>query len=157
SHRSVRRGRSIAVRIPFDSLFARHDTMSSSPAGARIARRVAMLVASLAVVGVRAEALAACNATPRPSCVRSVAASTLMKEAAVGRERLKLSFKGMLGDTTLAQLGNPVTGTTRYDICFYDDHSVLAGQMIVDRAGQTCGSAGKPCWAAMGPRGWRYK
>ena len=64
--------------------------MSSSAAGARIARRVAMLVTSLAVVGVRAEALAACNPAPLPSCVTSATASALIKEAAVGRERLKL-------------------------------------------------------------------
>src|SRR6185436_8859513 len=137
-------------------LFARHDTMSS-PVRARTARRVAMLLASLAVVGVRAEALAACNTTPRAGCVTSATASALIKEAAVGRERLKLSFKGMLGETTRAQFGNPVDGATRYDVCFYDDRGALAGQLIVDRGGQSCGPVGKPCWAPIGPRGWRYK
>ena len=77
-----------------------------------------MLLASMAVVGVRAEALAACDTAPRTGCVTSSAASALIKEAAVGREKLKLSFKGMLGDTTRQQFGDPVDGTTRYDICF---------------------------------------
>src|SRR6185369_3135065 len=100
---------------------------------------------------------AACDPTPRAGCVTSATASALIKEAAVGRERLKLSFKGMLGETTRAQFGDPVDGDTRYDICFYDDRRALAGELVVDRGGQGCGPVAKPCWAPIGPRGWRYK
>jgi hypothetical protein len=50
-----------------------------------------------------------------------------------------------------------VTGTTRFDVCLYDDGARLVGQLTIDRGSQPCGPVGKPCWAPIGPRGYRYK
>jgi hypothetical protein len=55
-----------------------------------------------------------------------------------------------------AQLGDPVAGTTRYDVCVYDDAARLAGSLTVDRAAQSCGTSAKPCWRAISTKGYRY-
>jgi hypothetical protein len=54
------------------------------------------------------------------------------------------------------QFGNPVTGTTRFDVCVYDDALRLVGALTVDRAGQSCGSTSRLCWRAISTRGYRY-
>lgn len=53
-----------------------------------------------------------------------------------------------------AQLGNPTAGTTRYDVCVYDDALRLVGSLTVDRAGQTCPQ--KACWRPIASTGYRY-
>jgi hypothetical protein len=47
-----------------------------------------------------------------------------------------------------------VSGSTRYDICIYNQANALVTGMTVDRAGQTCGT--KPCWKAQHTTGYRY-
>jgi hypothetical protein len=47
--------------------------------------------------------------------------------------------------------GDPVAGASRYAVCLYDDSGVLAGELPVDRAGDTCGA--KPCWTEKGTGG----
>jgi hypothetical protein len=47
-----------------------------------------------------------------------------------------------------------VSGTTRYDLCIYNQAGALVAELTVDRAGQTCGT--RPCWRALGTTGYRY-
>jgi hypothetical protein len=48
-----------------------------------------------------------------------------------------------------------VNGTTRVDLCIYGDGGTLIQGFAVDRAGDVC--AGKPCWKAVGLKGYQYK
>jgi hypothetical protein len=80
-----------------------------------------------------------------------------VKEAVPGKERLRLQLKKLVPTVAQAQFGDPVTGTTRFDVCFYDAARRLAGALPVDRGGATCGGAGTPCWKALGTTGYRYR
>ncbi len=53
-----------------------------------------------------------------------------------------------------SQFGDPVSGTTRYDVCVYDEALRPVGRLTIDRAGATCGS--RPCWKAISTKGYRY-
>jgi hypothetical protein len=54
-------------------------------------------------------------------------------------------------------LGNPATGSTRYDLCLYDPEEALVRGLTVDEAGEACGPNDKPCWKDKGGKGWAYK
>lgn len=62
---------------------------------------------------------------------------------------------------TQLDFGNPLfEGGTAYALCIYDDDDRLAGELIVDRAGDACGS--RPCWKTTGMnpplgRGYQYR
>ena len=77
-----------------------------------------------------------------------------IEEGTPGRERLKLVLRKLVPDVLQTELGNPVTGTTRYDVCVYDDALRLVGSLNVDRAAQPCGT--RPCWRVVGTKGYRY-
>jgi hypothetical protein len=96
-----------------------------------------------------------CPSTPAPGCIPAERAVVKWNEQAVGREKVKLALRKLVGAVTQGQFGDPVAGTTRYDLCLYDEAGELAGGLSVDRAGDTC--AGNPCWAALSTRGYRYK
>src|SRR5262245_58861564 len=55
-----------------------------------------------------------------------------------------------------AQFGDPVTGTTRYDVCVYDKTLQLVGNLTVDRAAGLCGSPPRVCWRSVSNTGYRY-
>jgi hypothetical protein len=93
---------------------------------------------------------------PRTDCVDSADPSLSIKEGNPGRERLSLALKKLVPQVTQSQFGNPAMGTTRYDVCIYDDAARLAGILTVDRAGQSCGSSSKACWQPIGAKGYRY-
>ena len=77
-----------------------------------------------------------------------------MKETVPGKERLIAKLlKGPA--LTQADFGDPVSGSTVYDVCIYDDTGALAGQLQVDRAGELC--AGKECFRSLGPKGYSYE
>jgi cysteine-rich repeat protein len=97
----------------------------------------------------------ACATAPDPACVSAGKASLSVLEKKPGKEKLKLALKKLAGDVPLAELGDPVVGTTRYDVCLYGGASQLVAELSVDRAGQSCGS--KPCWKAAGSAGFKYK
>lgn len=69
-----------------------------------------------------------------------------------GREKLVAKFlKGPALQQT--DLGNPLDASqggsgTAYALCIYDEDEQLVGDLLVDRAGQTCGS--QPCWRPIG-------
>jgi hypothetical protein len=111
----------------------------------------------------------ACPVTADAGCTGGFAKGLLlMKENVPGKEKLVAKF---LKGPALAQadMGNPLdvaqggTGTA-YSLCVYDDASNLAGDVFVDRAGDTCD--GRPCWKSIGRapndpqgpgKGYRYK
>jgi cysteine-rich repeat protein len=96
-----------------------------------------------------------CAAAPIDGCVDAGKASLSVVESKPGKEKLKLALKKLGAAVPLADLGDPVAGATRYDVCIYREGNTLAGELSVDRAGESCGS--KPCWKAAGAAGFKYK
>jgi cysteine-rich repeat protein len=93
-----------------------------------------------------------CAIPPDPTCIAAGRTRLRIRERIPGRE--KLSVKLTRGGS--ADLGDPVLGTTRVDLCVYDAAGRLAGELRVDRAGDGCGERGKPCWSSSGS-GSRYR
>jgi cysteine-rich repeat protein len=103
--------------------------------------------------------LEGCPAAPNPACLGGFAEGVLsVSEKATGREKLTARI---LDGPLLAgpAFGNPVGGATAYRLCVYDGAGALAGDLLVDRAGDACGAV--PCWSGLGKpggtKGWRYK
>ncbi len=101
-----------------------------------------------------------CPASPDGTCLNSFAKGLLLVSEAPGKQKFLAKFIG--GPATVqTDLGNPLTGGgTAYHVCVYDTGGALAGQLDVDRAGATCGSAA--CWKAVGGdppggKGYKYK
>jgi hypothetical protein len=80
-----------------------------------------------------------------------------IKERRPGRERLAFNARRFEAGLPRDDLGDPVGGTTAYRLCIYDESDGLVGLLQVDRAGDVCGSASKPCWKAVGTKGWAYR
>ena len=103
-----------------------------------------------------------CPATP-DTCTGGFAKGTLIVKESVGKE--KLLVKMVKGPAILqTDFGDPlVAGGTKYHLCIYDDTPSLAGELIVDRAGDTnCSGGAADCWSSIGPappggKGYRYK
>src|SRR5262249_25926481 len=108
-------------------------------------------------IAASSQATASCAPGPRLGCAVPFGGIALVKEGTPGRERMKIAFKGPAPGLQLSEAGNPTSGSTRYDVCFYDGGGALAGTLTVDRAGATCGAAAKPCWQPIGDKGYRYK
>lgn len=103
-----------------------------------------------------------CPPTP-DTCTGGFAKGILIVKEAAGKE--KLLVKMIKGPAILqADFGDPVTaGGTKYNLCIYDDTPSLAGELIVDRGGDTsCSGGATDCWSPIGPlppsgKGYRYK
>lgn len=95
-----------------------------------------------------------CAPAPRTGCTAFARSALDVDEKRAGKEKLRLGLKGSAQAITPGQLGDPVGGTTRVDVCLYDQAGALVAEVIVDRAGLTCGT--KPCWKALGGSGYRY-
>ena len=95
-----------------------------------------------------------CGPAPRTGCVDAGRAVLSINERTPGQERLKGALKRLASTVGLNDLGHPVSGSTRYDVCIYNQANALVGEMTVDRAGQTCGT--RPCWKVLGSNGYRY-
>ncbi len=100
-----------------------------------------------------------CSLTPS-ACVTGFAKGQLLvNEKKEGNEKLTAKFlKGPL--LLQSDFGNPVGGSTSYQLCVYDEAGDLVGDLSVDRAGDTC--SGKDCWKAVGGappdgKGFKYK
>jgi len=103
------------------------------------------------------EAPALCAPTPAEGCLAATKASLSVKEGKAGSEKLKASLKGFELATMLSDFGDPVGGTTAYDLCVYDDQAQLVTALGVRRGGQSCGARQKSCWKAKGGKGWSYR
>lgn len=92
---------------------------------------------------------ALCAPTAAAGCVEGFqSASLLVKESAVGREKLIAKFaKGP--DVAQMDYGNPIRppcGVTDYALCLYDGGGQLQGELTVDRAGERCSAGAAMCW-----------
>jgi hypothetical protein len=96
-----------------------------------------------------------CSPTPAPGCVAPSKGVLLVNEKAPGKEKLKVVFTKLQSAITPNQFGDPVNGNTAYHVCVYDPDDQLRGEYTVDRAGDTCNN-GKPCWAAVPNKGYKY-
>ena len=98
-----------------------------------------------------------CAAAPLAGCLSADKAKVAISEKKAGKEKLKAQLKGFGGATGQSDLGDPLTGSARYDLCLYDGANQLAAELSVDRAGQSCGPKQKPCFKDKGGNGWLYK
>ncbi|HEV7733659.1 MAG TPA: hypothetical protein VGR62_15940 [Candidatus Binatia bacterium] len=97
-----------------------------------------------------------CGAAPAPAsgCVVPSKGVLLVNEKVAGKEKLKVSFTKLQTAVLPSDFGDPVAGTTTYNVCIYDSANTLRGQYTVDRSGDTCGT--KPCWAVVSGKGFKY-
>lgn len=118
---------------------------------------ITMTVAVFGVGGSPSQSLGqVCPATPQAYDSAASKGNMLVKESTPGREKLRIKFKGLWVVPDVSDFGDPVTGTTSYIICIYDDADVLVAQMEVDRAQQDCGTPPRPCWRTI-RKGYRYR
>jgi hypothetical protein len=96
-----------------------------------------------------------CGTAPNPLCLVAAQAQLQSNDSHPGKETLKLRWTKIATATTRASFGDPVGGSTIAALCLFNDAGTPVGQLIVDRAGQTCGT--KPCWKATGKQGLAYK
>lgn len=89
------------------------------------------------------------------------AASLLAKEKVPGKEKVLVKMlKGPVSGQ--AVLGNPVTGSTAYHLCVWDDVPRLVATYTVDRATDVCSGGSTDCWRYVGKaspdgKGYAYK
>jgi hypothetical protein len=95
-------------------------------------------------IPVQVQLTSLCPATPQPGC-KAATGSTLSLSASASKRKLKWKWKGAA--TTLAELGDPETGTA-YALCVYDaGGSVLATVALPSSAK----------WSQSGSGDWRYR
>jgi hypothetical protein len=97
-----------------------------------------------------------CAPAPNAGCVAASKGALLVNEKVAGKEKLAVVLTRLETAVAPSQFGDPVSGTTKYHVCVYDSADQLRGQYTVDRAGEIC-STGKPCWATVPDKGYRFK
>jgi cysteine-rich repeat protein len=95
-----------------------------------------------------------CEATPANACILAGKGKLTIDERKQGKEKLALSLAKLAGTVGPAQLGNPVTGGTRYSICLYDGADAFRGELQVARGTEPCGK--KSCWKRKGESGLAF-
>jgi hypothetical protein len=143
----------IAGSISGGSL-ARIDLDVNSVSGALVTSYAFLDHTSKGLAIVQPPSTTECTPAPQTGCVAPGKGVFLAKEKVAGKEKLKLVLKKLASPVTQADLGDPVTGDTRYDVCVYDENDALVQQLQVDRAGDQCGA--KACWKALSTKGYKY-
>jgi hypothetical protein len=95
----------------------------------------------------------ACPAEPLPGCIAGAKGRLAIDERKQGKEKLTFSLGKLAAASEPRDLGDPAGGSTRFDLCLYDDAGARIGALAVDRAGESCGA--KPCWKAL-KSGFQY-
>lgn len=95
-----------------------------------------------------------CPPDPLADCVVATKGRLMVDESRIRGEKLEVCLKKLTETVSQASFGDPVTGSTRYDVCVYDAANALVGGLSVDRAQEDCGS--KPCWREIAGKGFRY-
>ena len=95
-----------------------------------------------------------CGPAPAVDCIASGKSVLVVNEQRPGKETVKVVLSKLQTAVGPSLFGDPVTGTTRYDLCLYDGTGRLQGQYTVARAGALCGSLS--CWATMSDTGYKY-
>lgn len=100
------------------------------------------------VTGDRAIIELECPTAPVSVCSAFAEGQFRVNERGAGRERLLAKLKRG-PEIAQADFGNP-TGTERtaFALCVYDDADEKVAGLVVDQAGEVCGT--KPCWKAIG-------
>ena len=96
-----------------------------------------------------------CAPAPLMGCVAPSKGMLLVNEKVAGHEKLKVVLSKLQTAVAPSQFGDPVSGTTKYDVCVYDSADQLRGQYTVDRAGETCSNA-RPCWTVVPNKGYEF-
>jgi cysteine-rich repeat protein len=96
-----------------------------------------------------------CRGTPLPGCHFARRARITWNERVAGGERLSLKLSEIGADELLGDIGDPVTGGTRYDLCVYNGTGGLLTELVLDRAGELC--AGETCWKERPDGGLAYR
>ena len=91
-----------------------------------------------------------CGLQPVFGCRADLGGSRLLVRTAGAKSRLAFRWKGIAGETTAADVGDPVASTS-LQLCLYVGGSPVATAMV-PRA-DVCD--GKPCWTTL-PTGFRY-
>jgi hypothetical protein len=100
--------------------------------------------------------LSGCGQSPRLDCVAYRRGFLSIDEREAGQERLRLIMRRPEPALTAATLGDPLEGSTRYEICFHAGvPDSLVAEITLDRAGQLCRS--RPCWRPKESGGLIYK
>jgi cysteine-rich repeat protein len=100
-----------------------------------------------------------CLEPPPQDCVVASDATLRIKQRGKDdkvKAKIDLRIAGFSEDVSLADLGDPVFGTTRYDVCIYDQDDRVNGLFIVARGFGVCGKKRKACWKQVGSDGYRY-
>jgi hypothetical protein len=95
-----------------------------------------------------------CAPAPVGGCIAPAKGVLLVNEKSVGKEKLKVALTKLEPVVTPSQFGDPVSGSTRYNVCIYDSANQLRGQYTVARAGDTCGD--RACWSVVSEKGYKY-
>ena len=98
---------------------------------------------------------ALCGAAPATGCRKptKAGAAVFQLKANAKPSKQSLSWNWGKGEATaLADFGDPVNGSTAYQLCVYDSTSTLVMSELVTAAG-TCGK--KPCWTTS-KTGFKY-
>jgi hypothetical protein len=95
-----------------------------------------------------------CGSAPAAGCVVSGKGVLVVNEKTAGKQTVKLSLSKLQTAIAPSEFGDPVTGTTRYQVCIYDGANELTGTYTVARAGDLCGRLS--CWATMSDKGYQY-
>ena len=100
-----------------------------------------------------------CTTTPLAGCRQPFSAekaSVVMKDKSPKTDKNLFKWKWIRGErTTVAEFGDPLTASTNYQLCVYDQTGLLTKANAP--GGGLCGSNPKPCWKATGIKGFRYK
>jgi hypothetical protein len=99
-----------------------------------------------------------CAGAPLAGChqpTQSGKGRLLMKKAADSSGD-KIIWEWKRGEeTTLAELGDPVNGTTSYALCIYDE-TAGSPTLFLGAAAPAAGACSGPCWRSVGMRGLNY-
>lgn len=95
-----------------------------------------------------------CAAAPVGGCVAPTKGVLTVNEQITGKEKVTVSLKKLTPALTPANFGDPVSGTTDYQVCIYDGGDALVGEYTVERAGDACGD--QPCWKLVPDKGYKY-
>jgi predicted outer membrane repeat protein len=99
-----------------------------------------------------------CPVSPAPMCGAAASDALQVKvSATAAKDRFTLKHLRAADSLAQADFGDPVAGGNAYQLCIYEGTAgtpVLFGSMLVPGGG-SCG--GKPCWKAIGSKGYVYK
>ena len=77
-----------------------------------------------------------------------------MNEKTFGKEQIKVKIDKLVNSVPLAFFGDPVTGTTGYAVCIYNEANARVATLRVNRPQQQCGT--RPCWKIAGGVSYKY-